>query len=299
MRVFNEQELSRCSVAFEQEALRFSHIRGPAIRAPEGTRLMDLELKDKVVLITGGAKGIGAAIARTIAQEGAIPVIVDRDQEAAAKLQAELRQRNRDCYLVIAELNTAEACSGAVEQTFKKLGCIDVLINNAGVNDGVGLERGNPDQFVASLQRNLLHYYNMAHYALPHLKRAGGSIISISSKTAVTGQGGTSGYVASKGAILAMTREWAVELLPYGIRVNAVVPAEVMTPLYQQWLSTFSNPEEKLKTIVAKIPLGKRMTTSEEIAAMVVFLISSKASHVTGQHLYVDGGYVHLDRALT
>jgi L-fucose dehydrogenase len=145
----------------------------------------------------------------------------------------------------------------------------------------------------------LLHYYNMAHYALPHLKRTGGSIVSISSKTAATGQGGTSGYVASKGAILAMTREWAVELLPYGIRVNAVVPAEVMTPLYQQWLSTFANPEEKLKTIVAKIPLGKRMTTSEEIAAMVVFLISSKASHITGQHLYVDGGYVHLDRALT
>jgi L-fucose dehydrogenase len=94
-----------------------------------------------------------------------------------------------------------------------------------------------------------------------------------------------------------MTREWAVESLPYGIRVHAVVPAEVMTPLYQQWLSQFSNPEEKLKAIVAKIPLGT--TTPEEIVAMVVYLISSKASHITGQHLYVDGGYVHLDRALT
>jgi len=260
---------------------------------------MDFELKDKVVLITGGAKGIGAAVVRTVAQEGAIPVIVDRDQEAAEKLHAELRQRGSVSCSVVAELATAEACSGAVEQTLKKLGRIDALVNNAGVNDGVGLEKGTPDQFVASLQRNLLHYYNMAHYTLPHLKRTGGSIVSISSKTAATGQGGTSGYVASKGAILAMTREWAVELLPYGIRVNAVVPAEVMTPLYQQWLSTFANPEEKLKTIVAKIPLGKRMTTSEEIAAMVVFLISSKASHITGQHLYVDGGYVHLDRALT
>jgi L-fucose dehydrogenase len=260
---------------------------------------MDLELKDKVILITGGAKGIGAAIARTVAQEGAIPVIVDRDREAGEKLQSELRQRASVSHLAVAELATAEACSGAVEQTLKKLGRIDALVNNAGVNDGVGLEKGTPDQFVASLQRNLLHYYNMAHYVLPHLKRTGGSIVSISSKTAVTGQGGTSGYVAAKGAILAMTREWAVELLPYGIRVNAVVPAEVMTPLYQQWLSTFSNPEEKLKTIVARIPLGKRMTTSEEIAAMVVFLISFKASHITGQHLYVDGGYVHLDRALT
>src|SRR6266481_1951781 len=151
--------------------------------------------------------------------------------------------------------------------------------------DSVGLEKGSPHRFVASLHRNLLHYYK-AHYALPHLKHTAGSTISISSKTAVTGQGGTSGYVASKGAILA-------------IRMNAVVPAEVMTPLYQQWLSTFSHPEEKLETIVARIPLGKRMTTSEEITATVVFPFSRKASHITGQHLYVDGGYVHLDRALT
>ena len=260
---------------------------------------MDLQLKDKVVLITGGAKGIGAAITRTVAEEGAIPVIVDRDTEAGTKLQSELQRLGRITDLVVAELATPEACSKVVEQSMRKFGRIDALVNNAGVNDGVGLEKGTPDQFVASLQRNLLHYYNMAHYALPHLKSAQGSIVSIGSKTAVTGQGGTSGYVASKGAILSLTREWAAELLPYSIRVNAVVPAEVMTPLYEQWLSKFSDPEEKLKTIVAKIPLGKRMTTAEEIAAMVVFLLSSKASHITGQHLYIDGGYVHLDRALT
>jgi L-fucose dehydrogenase len=115
----------------------------------------------------------------------------------------------------------------------------------------------------------------------------------------VTGQGGTSGYVAAKGAILGLTREWAAELLPHGIRVNAVVPAEVMTPLYQQWLATFPDPQQKLAEIVSKIPLGKRMTKAEEIAAMVLFLISEQASHITGQHLFVDGGYAHLDRALT
>jgi L-fucose dehydrogenase len=296
---FNEHDRACFSVAFEQEAFRYDGDRHASIRVPKGAHLVDLGLTNKVVLITGGAKGIGAAIARTIAQEGAIPVIIDRDQDAAEKLQAELQQFHGDSYLVVAELNTAEACFAAIEQTFKKVGRIDALVNNAGVNDSVGLEKGSPDQFVASLQRNLLHYYNMAHYALPHLKRAQGSIVGIGSKTAVTGQGGTSGYVASKGAILSLTREWAAELLPYGIRVNAVVPAEVMTPLYQQWLGTFADPEEKLNTIVSKIPLGKRMTTADEIAATVVFLISSKASHITGQHLYVDGGYVHLDRALT
>jgi L-fucose dehydrogenase len=260
---------------------------------------MNLELHDKVVLITGGAKGIGAATARALAQEGAVPVIVDRDAEAGEKLSAELRRDAAHSLQIPADLTRSENCSRVVEQTCKELGKIDALINNAGVNDRIGLEQGSPEQYLGSLERNLLHYYNMAHYALPHLKRSRGSIVNISSKTAITGQGGTSGYASSKGAILALTREWAAELLPYGIRVNALVPAEVMTPLYRQWLNSFPNPEEKLKTIVSKIPLEKRMTRAEEIAAMAVFLISAKAEHITGQHLFVDGGYVHLDRALT
>jgi len=260
---------------------------------------MDLELNDHVVLITGGAKGIGEAITRASVREGAIPVVIDRDQRACETLFQELKLVPERGHYVVADLLLAENCSKAVEETARTFGRIDALVNNAGVNDGVGLERGSPEKFVASLELNLLHYYNMTHFALPHLKRTRGSIVSISSKTAVTGQGNTSGYVASKGAILAMTREWAVELLPYGIRANAVVPAEVMTPLYQQWLSKFTNPEAKLKTITAKIPLGNRMTTPDEIAAMVMFLISAQASHITGQHMYVDGGYVHLDRALT
>ena len=152
---------------------------------------------------------------------------------------------------------------------------------------------------MASLELNLVHYYSMAHHTLPALRETRGSIVNISSKTAVTGQGGTSGYVAAKAAILGLTREWAAELLPSGIRVNAVVPAEVATPLYQQWLSAFPNPEEKLARIISKIPLGKRMTKPEEIADMVVVLISARASHSTGQHIFVDAGYAHLDRALT
>lgn len=260
---------------------------------------MDLQLKDKVVIVTGGAKGIGAAIVRAFAAEGAIPIIVDRDGEAGGHLKTELKARGDSCELVSVDLSTAQNCSKSVEQTVTNFGRIDALVNNAGRNDKVGLEHGNPEEYIASLNRNLVHYYSMAHFALPHLKRSRGPIVNIGSKTAVTGQGNTSGYASSKGAIMALTREWAAELLPYGIRVNTVMPAEVMTPLYRDWLSTFPNPQDKLKNILTKIPLEQRMTTAEEIADMVVFLISARSSHTTGQHLFVDGGYVHLDRALT
>jgi len=260
---------------------------------------MDLGLKDKVVIVTGGAKGIGAAIVRAIAAEDAVPVIVGRDAESGKKLQAELLRNGGRCGLIAVDLASAETCAQVIDDTVKEFGRLDALVNNAGRNDKVGLEQGSPAEYIASLNRNLVHYYSMAHYALPHLKRFKGSIVNIGSKTAVTGQGSTSGYASSKGAIMALTREWAAELLPYGIRVNTVIPAEVMTPLYRSWLDTFPNPDQKLSVILSRIPLEKRMTTADEIASMVVFLLSDKSSHTTGQHLFVDGGYVHLDRALT
>jgi L-fucose dehydrogenase len=260
---------------------------------------MDLQLKDKVVLVTGGAKGIGEAITRGCAREGATPVFVDKDAEAGKRLQTELVIAGATCSFICADVLSVENCRLAVEQTLKEYGRLDVLVNNVGANDNVGLENGSPEKFVSSLRLNLFHYYNMAHFALPALKKSQGCILNIASKVAVTGQGGTSGYASAKGAVLSLTRDWAAELLPSGIRVNALVPAEVSTPLYKQWVSTFPNPEEKLAHIVSKIPLGKRMTQPAEIAAMVLFLISPQASHITGQHVFVDGGYTHLDRALT
>jgi L-fucose dehydrogenase len=260
---------------------------------------MNLQLNNKVVLVTGGAKGIGAEIARTVSEEGASAVIVDKDSAAGLKMESELNQLGRRVKFLAADLLSVDKIREALDATLNAFGRIDALVNNAGLNDRVGLESGSPEEYRASLGRNLFHYYDVAHYVLPSLKESRGSIVNIASKTAITGQGGTSGYASSKGAILALTREWAVELLPYGIRVNAIVPAEVMTPLYRQWLSTFPDPETKLQDVVSKIPLGKRMTEPAEIAALAAFLISEKAAHITGQHLFVDGGYVHLDRAVT
>jgi len=260
---------------------------------------MNLELSGKTVLVTGGAKGIGEAIVRALVTEGATPVIVDKDESAALKLQAELTSGGNRCECFVADLTDPAACTNAVTETLRRTKRLDGLVNNAGVNDRAGLRDGSVEAFVTSLQRNLVHCYAMTRAALDALTASRGTIVNIASKVALTGQGGTSGYAASKGGLLALTREWAVDLAPLGIRVNAVVPAEVMTPLYRQWLDSFPEPKKKLEEIVKRIPLGQRMTTTDEIASAVVFLLSARASHITGQHIHVDGGYVHLDRATT
>ncbi len=261
---------------------------------------MDLGLKDKLIVVTGGGAGIGAGISRACLAEGARVVVLGRASKNVLDFMAEMQAAEARCDLVTAHLEDAQRCREAIGEIEERFGEIFGLVNNAGVNDGVGLESGSVERFVESLHKNLVHYYALAHYALPSLKRAQGSIVNISSKVALTGQGGTSGYAAAKGAQLALTREWAAEMLPFGIRVNAVLPAEVMTPLYRRWLDTLGDPEAELKRITAKIPLGHRMTLSAEIASATVFLLSpTQSGHTTGQHLIVDGGYVHLDRALT
>ncbi|MGC1241599.1 MAG: SDR family oxidoreductase [Chryseosolibacter sp.] len=256
---------------------------------------MDLQLKDKVIMVTGGAKGIGEGIVEVLAREGAVPAIVGRNEDDN---KITLNKIGGKGFQVVAELTRPEECRHAVEKTVKHFGRIDGLVNNAGVNDGVNLENGSYEAFMASLHKNLVHYYLIAHHALPELKKSRGAIVNIGSKVAETGQGGTSAYAAANGGRNGLTREWAVELLKYGIRVNAVIVAESYTPLYEKWIRTLPDPEQKLREINETIPLGHRMTTVEEIANMVAFLLSERSSHTTGQLIHVDGGYVHLDRAL-
>lgn len=261
---------------------------------------MDLGLKDKLIVVTGGGAGIGASITCACLEEGARVVILARRSPNVDAFFAEAKPDLSRCFLIEAHLEDLDRCKSAIGEILAAHGDIYGLANNAGVNDGVGLERGSVETFLLSLSRNLHHYYALAHYALPSLKRTHGAIVNISSKVALTGQGNTSGYAASKGAQLALTREWAAELLPHNIRVNAVLPAEVMTPLYRRWLDTLGDPDAELKRITSKIPLGQRMTLASEIAAATVFLFSpTHSAHTTGQHIIVDGGYVHLDRALT
>ena len=259
---------------------------------------MDLQLRDKVILVSGGAKGIGAGIVRVLAKEAAIPVIVGHNEKDNLEMVASIEASGGKAWQVYAELSNPDTAEGVIKAILDKYNRLDGLVNNAGVNDGVGLEKGNYERFMQSLHKNLIHYYMLAHHALPSLIASKGSIVNITSKTAETGQGNTSAYAAANGGRNALTREWAVELLKYGIRVNAVVVAECYTPAYEKWIQTLQEPEAKLKEINSKIPLENRMTSAEEIANAVAFLLSNVSSHTTGQIIHVDGGYVHLDRAL-
>ncbi len=260
---------------------------------------MDLGLKEKVVIVTGGAKGIGEAISNCLGTEGATVVVAGRTEADNLKVVESIQAEGGKANSVVAELTHLSECKHVIDDTLERYGRIDGLVNNAGLNDGVGLEHGSPEAFMESLKKNIMHYFALAHYALPALKETKGNIVNIGSKVALTGQGNSSGYAASKGGINALTREWAVELLPYSIRVNTVIPAEVWTPQYGNWIQKQPDSENKLKSIVSKIPLEQRFTTSEEIADTSVFLLSERSSHTTGQILVVDGGYVHLDRAIS
>lgn len=258
---------------------------------------MDLGLHNKVALVTGGSRGIGLGIVQSLIAEGARVVNVNRSEAEGRQLEADYAAQDKECVFVQGDLTDISACENAVEKTLERFGQLDVLVNNAGVNDGVGLDAG-PDAFVESLRRNLVHYYAMVHFALDALKKSQGNIINIGSKVCVTGQGGTSGYAASKGGINGMTREWAVDLT-HNVRVNAVLPAETWTPLYERCLAELDDPAAAKAEMEQLIPLGHRFTTIQEMADMVVFLASNRSSHTTGQIIFVDGGYTHFDRKCT
>jgi L-fucose dehydrogenase len=259
---------------------------------------MDLKLKDKVAIVTGGAKGIGRAVVEGLLSENCRVVFADLDEAASQELQEKYSHRPNDLLFLHGDLSEEAVCESVVKEAVKEMGKINILVNNAGVNDSTGF-KCSQHKFLDSLKKNLLHVFSMTKLASDQLIENRGSIVNISSKVSVTGQGGTSGYAAAKGAVNALTREWAVELAAASVTVNTVVPAECWTPLYENWINTQDDPSAVRKGIADLVPLGRRFTTAEEIADAVVFLASPRSSHTTGQIIFVDGGYTHLDRKLS
>jgi NAD(P)-dependent dehydrogenase (short-subunit alcohol dehydrogenase family) len=259
---------------------------------------MDLELHKKVIIVTGGASGIGESICKKIAEEGGIPCILDHNPASLKRVENEIKIKGGTCFSVNVELTEIESCKSALALISSEYDRIDGIVNNAGLNDGIGLENGDYKKFINSLNTNVTHYFTITHLALRILTQSKGAIVNICSKVAFTGQGETSGYAAANGERLDLTKNWAKELFPFGVRVNSVVVAECLTPQYQWWINKQSDQSKALKEINRKIPLGNRMTTVEEIADTVLFLLSPKSNSINGQFWHVDGGYVHLDRAI-
>lgn len=240
---------------------------------------MDLQLKDKYILVSGGSSGIGEAICAALAAEGAFPISVDRNRGTY--------------YTIVTDLSLPGMAEYVVQNCLKTFGRIDGLVNNAGTNDGVGLEHGDYERFISSVLSNAAHYELLTRACLGPLTETKGAVVNIISKVAFTGQGGTSGYAAANGMRVGLTEYFAEQLAPAGIRVNGIVVAECNTPQYQRWLH--DKPAAALNKITAVIPLEHRLTSPKEIADTAVFLLSP-LQPASGQLLFIDGGYVHLDR---
>jgi NAD(P)-dependent dehydrogenase (short-subunit alcohol dehydrogenase family) len=259
---------------------------------------MDLHLRDKVVVVTGGTKGIGEGIVRSMAAEDATVFMVNRAGEEGPSIERELTASGLKVIYLSAELTEVPECKKVVDTVMARFGRIDVIVNNAGFNNQVDL-RSDPEAFMKGMSDNLIHYYALVHYSHDTLIENRGNVVNIGSHVSITGQGHTSAYVAAKGAIDGLTREWAAYFSDKGVRVNCLVPGSVWTNSYVRWAAQFPDPDERRKTAERNIPLGRRMTTIEEFADMVVFVASARASHLTGQIIVNDGGYCHLDRVLT
>lgn len=260
---------------------------------------MNLKLKDKVVVITGAAGmqgSIGETILQHLIREGAIPAIIDRNARGFDYVK-QIQQQGIDAIFCQTDVTDPKQIKKSIDTIIQKYQRIDVVINNVGVNDGAGLDASYED-FMYSLKLNVASYFLVVKYSLPYLIKSKGNILNIGSKVALTGQGNTSGYAAAKGGVLALTREWAVDLVKHAIRSNAIIIAECWTPAYVTWIKTMEEGEGMLKDITDKIPLEKRMTTPDEIGNTCLFIISERSSHTTGQFIFVDGGYTHLDRVL-
>jgi len=249
-----------------------------------------MKLKDKVAIITGGSKGIGFGCAKVFMQHGARVVIYAIGREEGLSAEAELTRTGGEAMFVEGDVRSEPGMRDLVARTVERFGRLDCIVNNAGWHPpAMTIDEISIEDFEGLLRLNLTSTFMGCKFALPELIKTRGSIINMSSEVALIGQAAAVSYVSSKAGQIGMTRALALDLAPQGVRVNAVCPAGVMTPLMEEWANTQYDAKAALEMVDSWHPIG-RMATSEEIGEVCAFLASAEASFMTGQVLCPDGG---------
>ena len=249
-----------------------------------------MRLSNKVCIVTGGASGIGLATCEVFVREGAKVVIADRDLAAADKAVAALTQKGGQAMAVQCDVSNADSVAGMVQATVAAHGRLDVIVNNAGYGIAGSLSETSDEDWEALMGVNVRGVFLCCKHAIKQMqKNGGGTIVNVASVVAAVGIRNRAAYVASKGAVAAMTRSIALDYVESHIRCNAIAPGTIDTPYYTEILAKAADPVAIRKGLEARQPMG-RLGTPEEIANGILFLASDESAFATGSILTIDGG---------
>jgi L-fucose dehydrogenase len=252
--------------------------------------MLQVKLSNKVAIITGGSKGIGLGCAQVFLKHDADVVIASRDRTLGESVASELSNAQHTVKFVETDVTREGDIRSLIDATIHHFGRLDCLVNNAGWHPPPeNFEDLSTEDFESLLKLNLTSTFIGCKYSIPHLRRARGCIINVSSEVALIGQQNAPSYVTSKAGQIGLTRALALDLAPHKVRVNAICPAGVMTPLMQEWADSQYDPKAALEIVDSWHPLG-RMATIEEIGEVCAFLASDESAFITGQAICVDGG---------